>query len=58
MKNWEKPKLIVLVRSQPQEAILQLCKGDGVAQSSGNSYDGCQTNVPQCEFPCNAIGAS
>jgi len=57
-KAWEKPQLVVLVRSQPQEAILILCKGDGVAQSSGDSYGGCETYVPACEMPCNMLDAS
>jgi hypothetical protein len=25
-KNWQKPKLIVLVKSKPEEAVLQNCK--------------------------------
>ena len=27
MKTWEKPKLIVLVRNNPQETVLDYCKG-------------------------------
>jgi len=27
MKAWETPKLIVLVRNNPQEAVLDACKG-------------------------------
>ena len=27
MKTWDKPKLIVLVRNDPQEAVLSGCKG-------------------------------
>ena len=27
MKTWEKPKLIVLARNNPQEAVLSYCKG-------------------------------
>ncbi len=26
-KQWQKPELIVLVRSKPEEAVLQACKG-------------------------------
>lgn len=26
MKKWEKPTLIVLVRSEPQESIMTVCK--------------------------------
>jgi hypothetical protein len=27
MKQWEQPKLIILVRGQPEESILSVCKG-------------------------------
>jgi hypothetical protein len=26
MKSWEKPKLVVLARSEPEEAVLLACK--------------------------------
>ena len=29
-KKWEKPKLVVLVRGMPEEAILGVCKNAGV----------------------------
>ena len=29
MKIWEKPELIVLLRSNPEESILDVCKGGG-----------------------------
>ncbi|MBN2317497.1 MAG: hypothetical protein JXR49_00375 [Acidobacteria bacterium] len=39
-KKWEKPQLIVLVRSRPEEAVLLACKGGGqqsaVAKTSKN----------------------
>ena len=38
MKTWQKPQLIVLVRSKPEEAILTFCKG-----TTGNAPN--QTNV-------------
>jgi hypothetical protein len=28
-KTWQKPQLIVLVRSKPEEAVLQFCKNAG-----------------------------
>jgi hypothetical protein len=27
-KSWEKPQLVVLVRSQPEESLTSGCKGD------------------------------
>ena len=39
-KKWEKPQLIVLTRSRPEEAVLLACKGGGqqsaVAKTSKN----------------------
>ncbi len=43
MKTWEKPKLIVLVRGKPEEAILMNCK-TGSNTIPGGSYwyfEGC-----------------
>jgi hypothetical protein len=38
--KWEKPQLVVLVRSKPEEAVLLACKGGGqqsaVAKTSKN----------------------
>ena len=45
MKTWQKPQLIVLVRSKTEEAILRACKGVG---SGPGDYDqGCtHSDVP------------
>ena len=45
MKTWQKPQLIVLVRSKPQEALLQACKGVG---SGPEDWDHGCTAVPGC----------
>ena len=39
-KQWQKPELIVLVRSNPEEAVLLACKG-GISDSANNSDGGC-----------------
>jgi hypothetical protein len=41
-KTWTVPELIVLVRSKPEEAVMQACKTFGLETSSGNSQAGCQ----------------
>jgi len=46
MKKWEAPKLIVLVRSQPEESLILNCKGalpgpQGVATYCMTMGDGC-----------------
>ncbi|MBC8446887.1 MAG: hypothetical protein H8D78_03980 [Chloroflexi bacterium] len=46
-KQWQKPELIVLVRSKPEEAVLTACKGaampgaDAVAQRNCVTVFGC-----------------
>jgi len=47
MKKWEAPKLIVLVRSRPEESLILSCKGpfdgDPVAEDSSCYFsdEGC-----------------
>ena len=53
MKKWEKPKLIVLVRGQPEEAILNGCKNDWFQDQFRGpqwSYHDCSSteNCPEC----------
>lgn len=31
-RKWQKPELIVLVRSKPEEHVLAACKGDGATK--------------------------
>jgi hypothetical protein len=41
---WEKPELIVLVRSRPEEAVLLVCKFDGdLIGTAGTLNTGCNT---------------
>jgi len=48
-KAWEAPKLIVIVRSSPEESLISLCKGgtdDGAVtmdRACQVGYDGCMT---------------
>lgn len=62
-RTWETPKLIVLVRNNPQEAVLSACKGGEDAMITGWSPDyahtGCTSivgtaNAPVCEG-CNQV---
>jgi hypothetical protein len=47
-KQWTKPELIVLVRSNPVEAVLTGCKGAGQF-GAGVNNDGCFDNpFPNC----------
>jgi hypothetical protein len=39
-KIWTKPKLVVLVKGRPEEAVLQLCKRQGVTGQGGQNNCG------------------
>ena len=43
MKTWQKPQLIVLVRGEPQEAILTNCKSEVLLLSPHYAATGCST---------------
>ena len=47
---WKKPKLVVLFRGRPEEAVLQVCKsntvagpGTGNCDTGGGGYNPCST---------------
>ena len=53
-KIWKKPKLVVLFRGRPEEAVLQVCKsdtaigpGDSACNTGGGAYN-----------PCDAVTAT
>ena len=53
-KKWSKPKLIVLVRGEPEERVLGSCKtGERIwgGMSIRSAYDTCDTNY-QCTDMC------
>lgn len=55
-KNWEKPKLVILVRGTEQEDVLANCKRTASYQGeSGNIDDSCKNQV--CNN-CSSIGTS
>jgi hypothetical protein len=51
MKTWEKPRLIVLVRSKPEEAVLNGCKNEFDLAMSGPS-----TAVSKCMDMVQGVG--
>jgi hypothetical protein len=53
MKTWEKPTLIVLVRSEPQEAIMTVCKTPPEIQGFGaeSAFNAC-LRVPDDGVGC------
>jgi len=46
--KWETPEIIVIVRSKPEEAVLQLCKFPGINGPTGGGAANCnaQGNPP------------
>jgi hypothetical protein len=62
MKPWAKPELIVLVRSNPEEAVLTACKNlpeftGGPSVSSGDFRCNAGGPTGQCS-KCSTWGAS
>jgi len=54
-KLWNKPKLLVLMRGKPEEAVLAFCKGRlGVFFIGPEGKDACINQTG--EFPCNKWG--
>ena len=52
MKTWEKPKLIVLVRGTPEEAILTNCKTITTTMGPWVFYEGCYNYWEEDEHMC------
>ncbi len=59
-KEWQKPELIVLVRSKPEEAVLTHCKVNNLpgAGAVNNEQLGCIWGPPHpfCEYCSGAYG--
>ena len=56
-KAWERPKLIVLMRSRLEESVLVVCKTNLAPGGAPSSATGCITYATGC-FACNAISGS
>lgn len=66
-EKWSKPKLIILIRGNPEERVLAQCKGgvDGSPVSSNNSCAArdcatykCISYTITCNSDCSAWGVS
>ena len=57
-KAWQKPRLIILARSRPQEAILQICKGYQVGTIPMSGYNGCGAGVEPVCVTCEVFSTS
>jgi hypothetical protein len=59
--EWHKPELVVLVRSRPEEAVLQMCKAEATPAHSlnhptWNDFKGCLTTDKNCAQNCQDRG--
>ena len=58
MKKWEAPKLIVLVRSRPEESLNNICKHWRVNPTGPNAAaTACYSNAAAC-LECVSYSAS
>ncbi len=58
-KHWVCPELVVIVRSQPEEAVLDFCKKGG-SGASGPFFQvqDCAKKENSCNGPCGKPGKS
>jgi len=56
-RTWSKPELIVLVRSGPEEAVLNACKSATAPALGAGTGEGCQGHADGC-FGCEFNEAS
>ena len=59
-KTWETPRLLVLVRSAPEDGVMQVavCKFANIAGPFGQPGDNCRTPPPGELVDCLGIQAS
>jgi hypothetical protein len=58
-KLWQKPELIVLVRSRPDEAVLETCKSSGRTTGESHYKNNCmKENSSTCPQTCQSIVGS
>ena len=55
-KEWRKPELIVLVRSEPEEDILVACKASSVRGGPNYQNNACRSSF--CFSSCNQVQKS
>jgi hypothetical protein len=61
-KSWEKPKLIILMRSKPEEQVLTICKTTSSAAMPSSEFEGCSQIVERAPMAlcsdCSSWSAS
>jgi hypothetical protein len=56
-KEWKTPELIVLVRSNPEEAVLTACKNSTVSSGTSDWFANCSYGPGTCK-DCAALTSS
>jgi len=56
--RWKKPELIVLLRSKPEEAVLDACKTTGSPSGSNGRDNTCYAGMDPCEAGCWSLVGS
>jgi len=58
-KTWQKPQLLILTRSKPEEAVLLACKYFLILTGETGSNGNCERTVADnCYEVCSDIGSS
>lgn len=62
-KQWVRPKLIILIRGKPEEALLAFCKVTGYYGPNGGGEGGCHVIGGGCDYQyycdlCSGLGGS
>jgi hypothetical protein len=52
---WSPPRLTVLVRSQPEETVLIICKGSPSDDGPNRAWDDCATDQGTWCSQCNSL---
>ena len=57
-KKWEKPELVVIVRNQPEESVLQACKSGWYGIMGPNNTEQNWCLIYLTPDTCNAVSSS
>ena len=57
-RAWSRPELIVLVRSGPEEAVLDTCKNDSPAVAAPETDESSCRSTTSCGLWCDSLHSS
>lgn len=56
-EKWGTPRLIIMTRGRAEEAVLIVCKGNGVDITPLGTHTSC-SDTPVCGADCNSLSLS